>query len=339
MATVTGLGSTPSLDQLLATWQAWNRRDVLAQATERAADVGDTDRAATLQALLAQQQAPSATEALAAQHELASLLGGWRWQTVAAARAEGATWGDIAAATGTTNEAAEFEHATALERAHTAPATEPDAVPEVQRAVAAEFGATPDDVYSADGQVRPGPDHQELSGRSADHWYAHALDDADYEGVEPEETAAWAQHLSHLAGATGTGTGEPAGPPVAPQVVHTDSGEADVQWVAGADLEALEGRSRELEQRWLFEPGAREDDLLLAEWDVVDDEIERRDTTALWQHPHGKSRGADLEQEQRREQLARWHADDHEEDHASTATDDTADNSSGEGDGEAGWGR
>ncbi|MEJ2862594.1 hypothetical protein [Actinomycetospora flava] len=114
--------STPSLQRLLATWQAWNSRDVIAQAAARAASSGDTERVATLQALLGAQQAPSATEALAAQHQLASRLDGWQWQTVAAARGEGDSWDDIAAATGTTPDDAEFTHVVALERAEQAAA-------------------------------------------------------------------------------------------------------------------------------------------------------------------------------------------------------------------------
>ncbi|MDD7941685.1 hypothetical protein PHK61_25005 [Actinomycetospora lutea] len=61
-------------------------------------------------------------EALAAQHQLPSRLGGWQWQTVAAARSEGATWHDIAAATATTPDDAEFTHVAALERAEQAAA-------------------------------------------------------------------------------------------------------------------------------------------------------------------------------------------------------------------------
>ncbi|MDD7967793.1 hypothetical protein [Actinomycetospora lemnae] len=114
------LEPSPGLEGLLATWQAWNRRDVLARAAGRAANAGDTERAAALHALLDGQEAPSRTAALAAQHELASLLKGWRWQTVAAARAEGATWDDVAAATGTTAEAARADHARQLTRAEAA---------------------------------------------------------------------------------------------------------------------------------------------------------------------------------------------------------------------------
>ncbi|GAA4906538.1 hypothetical protein EV188_103487 [Actinomycetospora succinea] len=113
----------PSMQRLLATWQAWNSRDVLAQAAHRAHTDGDTERAAALHSLLdadGQPAAPSATEALAAQHELASRLAGWRWQTVAAARAEGATWRDIAAATGATAEHARTEYAMDVERAEQA---------------------------------------------------------------------------------------------------------------------------------------------------------------------------------------------------------------------------
>ncbi|MFC5136785.1 hypothetical protein ACFPK1_00945 [Actinomycetospora rhizophila] len=113
----------PSLQRLLATWQAWNSRDVLAQAAHRAHTAGDTERAAALHFLLdadGQPAGPSATEALAAQHELATRLAGWRWQTVAAARAEGATWRDIAAATGATAEHARTEYAMDLECAEQA---------------------------------------------------------------------------------------------------------------------------------------------------------------------------------------------------------------------------
>ena len=111
------------LDRLLATWQAWNGRDVLARAADRAATTGDGERAATLHALIAAQEergVPLAIEALAAQHELATQLEGWRWQTVAAAREQGASWDDIAAATGTTYEISRTEYAMEVERAEQA---------------------------------------------------------------------------------------------------------------------------------------------------------------------------------------------------------------------------
>ena len=120
MAAVSRPEPSAGLEGLLATWQAWNRRDVLARAADRAADAGDTERAAALHALLDGQEAPSATAALAAQHELASQVEGWRWQTVAAARAEGATSDDVAAATGTTADAARTDHVQQVERAEAA---------------------------------------------------------------------------------------------------------------------------------------------------------------------------------------------------------------------------
>lgn len=101
-----GAGHGPvSLQRLLEIYAAWNGRDVFEQAARRAAQDGDHERAAALRAINDQHisddhgpdgsATPSALEALRAQHELASLLEGWRWQTVAAARDAGATWSEI----------------------------------------------------------------------------------------------------------------------------------------------------------------------------------------------------------------------------------------------------
>ena len=48
--------------------------------------------------------------------ELLSLLTGWRWQVVQAAREAGATWKEIGAAVGASAEQAEAEHAAAVRR-------------------------------------------------------------------------------------------------------------------------------------------------------------------------------------------------------------------------------
>ena len=57
----------------------------------------------------------SPTEALAAQHELSSLLAGWEWLTVHDARTGGATWDDIARATNTDPANARASYANTVE--------------------------------------------------------------------------------------------------------------------------------------------------------------------------------------------------------------------------------
>lgn len=115
-------GPARSLEQLLSTWQAWNSSDVLAQAVRRAETAGDHDRAAHLRDLADTTSPtgtapPSALDALAAQHEVSALLAGWRWHTVTAAREQGATWDDIAAATNTSAEQARAEFVDRVDRA------------------------------------------------------------------------------------------------------------------------------------------------------------------------------------------------------------------------------
>lgn len=88
-----------NLPELFETWRAWNERSVLDTALRRAEQAGEQERAAQLRELLADRPRVLAVDALAAQHELTELLSGWRWHTVTAAREEGATWDDIAAAT------------------------------------------------------------------------------------------------------------------------------------------------------------------------------------------------------------------------------------------------
>ncbi|MCD2197687.1 hypothetical protein LQ327_30380 [Actinomycetospora endophytica] len=91
-----------NLSELFATWQAWHTRDVAEQAARRAEIDGRDDDADQLRRDPAGDGfAPRAIEALAAQHELAERLGDWRWHTVTAAREQGASWNDVAAATGT----------------------------------------------------------------------------------------------------------------------------------------------------------------------------------------------------------------------------------------------
>src|SRR3954447_25273336 len=91
----------PTLQDLLGTWQAWSTRDTFTRLAEAAAAAGEQERAARLRATADAEPSVSAVQALAAQHELVSLLAGWEWQTVRAAREDGASWAEIAQAIGT----------------------------------------------------------------------------------------------------------------------------------------------------------------------------------------------------------------------------------------------
>jgi len=93
--------SEPSLSRLWETWQAWNGRTALENAEQRLLDRGETDRAGVVRAMIEREPVVSPMEALAAQHELSSLLAGWEWLTICDARAGGASWDDVARATNT----------------------------------------------------------------------------------------------------------------------------------------------------------------------------------------------------------------------------------------------
>src|SRR3954447_20376000 len=91
----------PTLQDLLDTWQAWSTRDTFTRLAAGAGAAGDQERAARLRQQADAAAVVSAVQALAAQHELASLMAGWQWQTVRAAREDGASWAEIAQAIGT----------------------------------------------------------------------------------------------------------------------------------------------------------------------------------------------------------------------------------------------
>ncbi len=91
----------PSLNELLETYQAWSLRDTFDRIAERAVADGDATRAAELREIGRSEASISAVDALAAQHEVSSLLSGWEWLTVRAAREDGASWREIAASTRT----------------------------------------------------------------------------------------------------------------------------------------------------------------------------------------------------------------------------------------------
>lgn len=89
----------PSLNKLLETYQAWSLRDTFDRIAERADADGDVDRAAELREIGRSETPVSAVDALAAQHEVSSLLSGWEWLTIRAAREDGASWREIATST------------------------------------------------------------------------------------------------------------------------------------------------------------------------------------------------------------------------------------------------
>lgn len=106
----------PTLAELLGTWQAWSLRDLTEQALAKSDATGDTRSVEFLQRDLAETPETTALDALAANYELASLLTGWQWHAVRSARAAGASWQEIAAATNTTSEQARVNYLDHIER-------------------------------------------------------------------------------------------------------------------------------------------------------------------------------------------------------------------------------
>lgn len=88
-----------SLARLLETYQAWSGRNLFVTAERRALAAGDVERASALRGIRDQEPVVPPLDALAAQHELSTLLAGWEWQTVRDAREAGASWSEIARAT------------------------------------------------------------------------------------------------------------------------------------------------------------------------------------------------------------------------------------------------
>ncbi|MDN5856090.1 MAG: hypothetical protein L0K86_25260, partial [Actinomycetia bacterium] len=99
----------------------WSYHNSLAQAADRAHVAGNVDAATVLRRGLDTQPGVSPLDALAAQHQVASMLAGWEWHTVRAAREHGASWREIADATGADPAQARAEFLAAVDRqAHAA---------------------------------------------------------------------------------------------------------------------------------------------------------------------------------------------------------------------------
>lgn len=103
-----------TLRELLTTWETWSARDTLTRAISRAKTTGTST--VGMRHELDQTPAVDPIEALAAAHELVTLLSGWQWQTMCSARENGATWDEIGHAVGTTGEDARANYAAAVER-------------------------------------------------------------------------------------------------------------------------------------------------------------------------------------------------------------------------------
>ena len=149
-----------NLPELFETWRAWNERNVLDTALHRAEQAGEQERAGRLRELLGDQPRVPAVDALAAQHELTELLSGWRWHAVTAARAEGATWDDIAAATRTDPETARQSYRERVAAAEQAAAELDVPLRDADRYRAAS-GDDHDDTTTAERleEDQPMPDH------------------------------------------------------------------------------------------------------------------------------------------------------------------------------------
>lgn len=106
-----------SLTELLARYHSWSIRETFERLADKAAAEGDADRAAALRSHVDGEPRVSAAEALAAQHEVSSLLAGWEWHTIRSAREDGASWADVAAATRGTPEDVRNAYLAQIDRA------------------------------------------------------------------------------------------------------------------------------------------------------------------------------------------------------------------------------
>jgi hypothetical protein len=104
--TATSAPPVSALVDLLTTWQLWTYRDHLIQQIAAARQAHDTHRVFTLTHQLNTAPGVTALKALAANHQLTTLLLDGQGQAIRAARKAGASWDQIATATGTTTEQA-----------------------------------------------------------------------------------------------------------------------------------------------------------------------------------------------------------------------------------------
>lgn len=102
-----------TLRNLLATWENWSAREVNRRALANATTERQRE---AMRDVLDQGDDVDPLDVLRDTAELVSLLSGWRWQVMRAARDADASWAQIGAAVGASAEQAETEYAEAVER-------------------------------------------------------------------------------------------------------------------------------------------------------------------------------------------------------------------------------
>ena len=101
------------LRELLTTWENWSARNTLTRALDR---VTTDESRARLHEAIADTPEVAPLDALRDVTELITLLSGWRWSTIYAARRDGATWEQVAETMRTTVERARADYAETLDR-------------------------------------------------------------------------------------------------------------------------------------------------------------------------------------------------------------------------------
>jgi hypothetical protein len=208
-----------NLAELFATWQAWNAHDLIEQAARRAETDGRAADADELRRDLAQDTTtPTAIEALAAQHEIAERLGGWHWNTVTAAREQGATWDDVAAATGTDPTAAQEAY-----RDRVAAAEHAAAELDIPFRDAERYRAAADDT----NDTHPPADTRAETGEEIHTMTTHDHDD---------------QRIEHISGPDSLGDGLVVGEIALPGGLPPDEDEGDVpHWTDAFEIADRDG--------------------------------------------------------------------------------------------------
>ncbi|MCO1658895.1 hypothetical protein [Pseudonocardia humida] len=175
-----------SLDGLLATWQAWSTRSMFTRLAEKAEREGNDEQAAILRGVVDGEPEVGPLEALTAQHELSSLLNLWEWQTVRAAREDGATWGQIGKATHAGPDRARREFLDTVESQHRYGYLS-DRDTDARRAAAGQWtdelhADTPPQARAEIEQATAAGDHDRLDALRATWWNPDHRADASADG-------------------------------------------------------------------------------------------------------------------------------------------------------------
>lgn len=118
--------TTHPFDQALATWQAWSMADTMRLARQKAHDRGDQATVASFQQHPEWTQGPSPLAALRANHDVVSLLQGWRWHATRQAREQGHSWAEIGQALEVDAEQARRDYLERVERQRRVASRDPE---------------------------------------------------------------------------------------------------------------------------------------------------------------------------------------------------------------------